>query len=123
MPLVVEEKSGGGGGDSAGTGGPAPSPSLDLNDNEDLPTELSDSSETHDEGTKLVFSLLFFNYCIFVLLLLLFLFIVIFSSSVFEHFCFSQRHFHSIYMGKNSRKQKRSRSKNQFKLKKKCKKN
>ncbi|XP_062288748.1 protein Aster-B-like isoform X1 [Scomber scombrus] len=26
------------------------SPSLDLNDNEDLPTELSDSSETHDEG-------------------------------------------------------------------------
>ncbi|XP_062869661.1 protein Aster-B isoform X3 [Trichomycterus rosablanca] len=27
-----------------------PSPSLDLNDNEDLPTELSDSSETHDEG-------------------------------------------------------------------------
>lgn len=50
MPLVVEEKSGV---DSAGTGGPAPSPSLDLNDNEDLPTELSDSSETHDEGTKL----------------------------------------------------------------------
>ncbi|XP_030009939.1 protein Aster-B-like isoform X11 [Sphaeramia orbicularis] len=28
----------------------APSPSLDLNENEDLPTELSDSSETHDEG-------------------------------------------------------------------------
>lgn len=28
----------------------APSPSPDLNDNEDLPTELSDSSETHDEG-------------------------------------------------------------------------
>ncbi|CAL1574035.1 unnamed protein product [Knipowitschia caucasica] len=27
-----------------------PPPSLDLNDNEDLPTELSDSSETHDEG-------------------------------------------------------------------------
>ncbi|XP_048857354.1 protein Aster-B-like isoform X6 [Brienomyrus brachyistius] len=27
----------------------APSPSLDFNDNEDLPTELSDSSETHDE--------------------------------------------------------------------------
>lgn len=50
MPLVVEEKSGV---DGAGTGGPAPSPSLDLNDNEDLPTELSDSSETHDEGTKL----------------------------------------------------------------------
>ncbi|KAI5099602.1 GRAM domain-containing protein 1B-like isoform X2, partial [Silurus meridionalis] len=29
---------------------PAPSPSLDFNDNEDLPTELSDSSETHDDG-------------------------------------------------------------------------
>ncbi|XP_072282701.1 protein Aster-B isoform X7 [Pyxicephalus adspersus] len=29
---------------------PVTSPSLDLNDNEDLPTELSDSSETHDEG-------------------------------------------------------------------------
>uniref|UniRef100_A0A8C2HHU7 GRAM domain containing 1Ba n=1 Tax=Cyprinus carpio TaxID=7962 RepID=A0A8C2HHU7_CYPCA len=29
---------------------PTPSPSLDFNDNEDLPTELSDSSETHDEG-------------------------------------------------------------------------
>ncbi|XP_036380191.1 protein Aster-B isoform X3 [Megalops cyprinoides] len=29
---------------------PAPSPSLDFNDNEDLPTELSDSSETHDEA-------------------------------------------------------------------------
>ncbi|XP_055004490.1 protein Aster-B-like isoform X2 [Boleophthalmus pectinirostris] len=27
-----------------------PLPTLDLNDNEDLPTELSDSSETHDEG-------------------------------------------------------------------------
>ncbi|KAG7282832.1 hypothetical protein CRUP_012221 [Coryphaenoides rupestris] len=30
-------------------GGPAPAPSLDFNDN-DIPTELSDSSETHDEG-------------------------------------------------------------------------
>ncbi|XP_051765345.1 protein Aster-B isoform X13 [Ctenopharyngodon idella] len=29
---------------------PAPPPSLDFNDNEDLPTELSDSSETHDEA-------------------------------------------------------------------------
>lgn len=29
---------------------PTPPPSLDFNDNEDLPTELSDSSETHDEG-------------------------------------------------------------------------
>ncbi|XP_054251486.1 protein Aster-B isoform X2 [Indicator indicator] len=30
--------------------GPVTSPSLDFNDNEDIPTELSDSSETHDEG-------------------------------------------------------------------------
>ncbi|KAM6370564.1 protein Aster-B isoform 13-T18 [Pluvialis apricaria] len=30
--------------------GPMNSPSLDFNDNEDIPTELSDSSETHDEG-------------------------------------------------------------------------
>ncbi|KAF4082294.1 hypothetical protein AMELA_G00149920 [Ameiurus melas] len=33
--------------------GPAPSPSLDFNDNDlptDLPTELSDSSDTHDDG-------------------------------------------------------------------------
>ncbi|XP_077094021.1 protein Aster-B, partial [Siphateles boraxobius] len=29
---------------------PVPSPSLDFNDNEDLPTELSDSSDTHDEA-------------------------------------------------------------------------
>ncbi|XP_057176627.1 protein Aster-B isoform X4 [Triplophysa rosa] len=29
---------------------PSPAPSLDFNDNEDLPTELSDSSETHDEA-------------------------------------------------------------------------
>ncbi|XP_076875413.1 protein Aster-B isoform X4 [Brachyhypopomus gauderio] len=29
---------------------PAPSDSIDFNDNEDVPTELSDSSETHDEG-------------------------------------------------------------------------
>ncbi|KAJ8368904.1 hypothetical protein SKAU_G00089320 [Synaphobranchus kaupii] len=29
---------------------PAPPPSLDFNDNEDIPTELSDSSETHDEA-------------------------------------------------------------------------
>lgn len=31
--------------------GPVNSPSLDFNDNEDIPTELSDSSDTHDEGT------------------------------------------------------------------------
>ncbi|XP_051971792.1 protein Aster-B-like [Xyrauchen texanus] len=30
-----------------------PSPSLDFNDNEDLPTELSDSSETHDEAGEI----------------------------------------------------------------------
>ncbi|TNN01600.1 hypothetical protein fugu_010982 [Takifugu bimaculatus] len=46
VPLVVEEKSS----DNSGPGGPVPSPSLDFNDNEDIPTELSDSSETHDEG-------------------------------------------------------------------------
>uniref|UniRef100_UPI003AABE78C protein Aster-B isoform X4 n=1 Tax=Centroberyx gerrardi TaxID=166262 RepID=UPI003AABE78C len=46
LPLVVEEKSN----ESSGPGGPVPSPSLDFNDNEDIPTELSDSSETHDEG-------------------------------------------------------------------------
>lgn len=46
MPLLVEERNN----DTSGPGGPVPSPSLDFNDNEDLPTELSDSSETHDEG-------------------------------------------------------------------------
>ncbi|XP_070399538.1 protein Aster-B isoform X2 [Nothobranchius furzeri] len=45
VPLVVEEQS-----ESSRPGGPVPSPSLDFNDNEDIPTELSDSSETHDEG-------------------------------------------------------------------------
>lgn len=48
VPLVVEEKNN----DNSGPGGPVPSPSLDFNDNEDIPTELSDSSETHDEGTE-----------------------------------------------------------------------
>ncbi|XP_065816705.1 protein Aster-B isoform X11 [Labrus bergylta] len=46
VPLLVVEKNN----DTSGPGGPVPSPSLDFNDNEDLPTELSDSSETHDEG-------------------------------------------------------------------------
>ena len=32
---------------------PVTSPSLDFNDNEDIPTELSDSSDTHDEGEPL----------------------------------------------------------------------
>lgn len=36
----------------ASVSAPSPAPSLDFNDNEDLPTELSDSSETHDEGTS-----------------------------------------------------------------------
>ena len=31
---------------------PVNSPSLDFNDNEDIPTELSDSSDTHDEGGR-----------------------------------------------------------------------
>ena len=39
--------------DTSRPGGPVPSPSLDFNDNEDIPTELSDSSETHDEGKLL----------------------------------------------------------------------
>uniref|UniRef100_A0A3P8YQL0 VASt domain-containing protein n=1 Tax=Esox lucius TaxID=8010 RepID=A0A3P8YQL0_ESOLU len=43
LPLVLEQ---GLGEDSV----LVPSPSLDFNDNEDIPTELSDSSETHDEG-------------------------------------------------------------------------
>ncbi|XP_056138979.1 protein Aster-B isoform X1 [Lampris incognitus] len=46
VPLVVVEKSN----ESSSPSGPVPSPSLDFNDNEDIPTELSDSSETHDEG-------------------------------------------------------------------------
>ncbi|XP_031716739.1 protein Aster-B isoform X11 [Anarrhichthys ocellatus] len=46
LPLLVEERNI----DTSGPGGPVPSPSLDFNDNEDIPTELSDSSETHDEG-------------------------------------------------------------------------
>lgn len=52
LPLLLEEKSD----DPSRPGGPAPSPSLDFNDNEDLPTELSDSSETHDEGDWLISS-------------------------------------------------------------------
>lgn len=45
IPLVVEDKD-----EPSEPGAPVPSPSLDFNDNEDIPTELSDSSETHDEG-------------------------------------------------------------------------
>lgn len=46
VPLLVEEKND----DTSRPGALVPSPSLDFNDNEDIPTELSDSSETHDEG-------------------------------------------------------------------------
>uniref|UniRef100_A0A3P8UND3 GRAM domain containing 1B n=1 Tax=Cynoglossus semilaevis TaxID=244447 RepID=A0A3P8UND3_CYNSE len=46
LPLLVEEKND----DTSRPGALVPSPSLDFNDNEDIPTELSDSSETHDEG-------------------------------------------------------------------------
>ncbi|KAK1900626.1 Protein Aster-B [Dissostichus eleginoides] len=46
LPLLVEERSI----DPSRPGAPVPSPSLDFNDNEDIPTEISDSSETHDEG-------------------------------------------------------------------------
>ncbi|XP_072309451.1 protein Aster-B isoform X9 [Eucyclogobius newberryi] len=45
LPLVVEDNN-----QPSEPGAPLSSPSLDFNDNEDLPTELSDSSETHDEG-------------------------------------------------------------------------
>ncbi|XP_041734533.1 protein Aster-B isoform X8 [Coregonus clupeaformis] len=44
LPLVLEQR-------LAEASGLVPSPSLDFNDNEDIPTELSDSSETHDEGS------------------------------------------------------------------------
>lgn len=42
---------------------PVSSPSLDFNDNEDLPTELSDSSDTHDEGGQGVGVWPFFAPC------------------------------------------------------------
>ncbi|XP_077104624.1 protein Aster-B isoform X5 [Siphateles boraxobius] len=48
LPLLVEERNS----EPPSPLGPAPSPSLDFNDNEDLPTDLSDSSETHDEGDE-----------------------------------------------------------------------
>uniref|UniRef100_A0A8K9Y1C2 GRAM domain containing 1Bb n=1 Tax=Oncorhynchus mykiss TaxID=8022 RepID=A0A8K9Y1C2_ONCMY len=43
LPLVLEQR-------LAEASGLVPSTSLDFNDNEDIPTELSDSSETHDEA-------------------------------------------------------------------------
>ncbi|XP_037395929.1 protein Aster-B isoform X10 [Pygocentrus nattereri] len=49
LPLLAEERNCEPGG---GQLGPVPSPSLDFNDNEDIPTELSDSSDTHDEEVE-----------------------------------------------------------------------
>ncbi|KAK0145952.1 GRAM domain-containing protein 1B [Merluccius polli] len=46
LPLAADVRCGP---DRGVPGGPVPLPSLDFNDN-DIPTELSDSSETHDEG-------------------------------------------------------------------------
>ncbi|XP_029537138.2 protein Aster-B isoform X2 [Oncorhynchus nerka] len=43
LPLVLEQR-------LAEASGLVPSTSLDFNDNEDIPTELSDSSETHDKA-------------------------------------------------------------------------
>eukprot|EP00063_Salmo_salar_P095376 XP_014070211.1 PREDICTED: GRAM domain-containing protein 1B-like isoform X10 [Salmo salar] len=43
LPLVLEQR-------LVEASGLVPSTSLDFNDNEDIPTELSDSSETHDEA-------------------------------------------------------------------------
>uniref|UniRef100_A0A8C7JGE3 GRAM domain containing 1Bb n=1 Tax=Oncorhynchus kisutch TaxID=8019 RepID=A0A8C7JGE3_ONCKI len=43
LPMVLEQR-------LAEASGLVPSTSLDFNDNEDIPTELSDSSETHDEA-------------------------------------------------------------------------
>ncbi|KAF4071953.1 hypothetical protein AMELA_G00268730 [Ameiurus melas] len=49
LPLLVDERSC----ESAeGQLGPVSSPSLDFNDNEDIPTELSDSSDTHDDEVE-----------------------------------------------------------------------
>ncbi|XP_065138971.1 protein Aster-B isoform X8 [Paramisgurnus dabryanus] len=48
LPLLAEE----GNCEPVGPLGPLPSPSLDFNDNEDIPTDLSDSSETNDEGLQ-----------------------------------------------------------------------
>ncbi|XP_066541066.1 protein Aster-B isoform X1 [Hoplias malabaricus] len=47
LPLLAEERD-----CEGGPLGPVPSPSLDFNDNEDIPTELSDSSDTHDEEAE-----------------------------------------------------------------------
>ncbi|CAM4576557.1 unnamed protein product [Leuciscus chuanchicus] len=48
LPLLAEERNS----EPSSLLGPVPSPSLDFNDNEDIPTDLSDSSETHDEGDE-----------------------------------------------------------------------
>ncbi|XP_056333777.1 protein Aster-B isoform X5 [Danio aesculapii] len=48
LPLLAEERNS----EPASPVGSVPPPALDFNDNEDIPTELSDSSETHDEGDE-----------------------------------------------------------------------
>ncbi|XP_076850758.1 protein Aster-B-like [Brachyhypopomus gauderio] len=49
LPLLVEDRKCESAGDQLGA---VPSPSLDFNDNEDIPTELSDSSDTEDEEAE-----------------------------------------------------------------------
>ncbi|XP_073785796.1 protein Aster-B isoform X18 [Danio rerio] len=48
LPLLAEERNS----EPASPVGSVLPPALDFNDNEDIPTELSDSSETHDEGDE-----------------------------------------------------------------------
>ncbi|XP_067245738.1 protein Aster-B isoform X5 [Chanodichthys erythropterus] len=48
LPLLAEERNS----EPASPLDPVPPPALDFNDNEDIPTDLSDSSETHDEGDE-----------------------------------------------------------------------
>ncbi|XP_043120459.1 protein Aster-B isoform X21 [Puntigrus tetrazona] len=48
LPLLAEERNS----EPASPLDPVPAPALDFNDNEDIPTDLSDSSETDDEGDE-----------------------------------------------------------------------
>ncbi|TRY94211.1 hypothetical protein DNTS_027596 [Danionella cerebrum] len=48
LPLLAEERNS----EPASPVDTVPPPTLDFNDNEDIPTDLSDSSETHDEGDE-----------------------------------------------------------------------
>uniref|UniRef100_A0A672STE2 GRAM domain containing 1B n=1 Tax=Sinocyclocheilus grahami TaxID=75366 RepID=A0A672STE2_SINGR len=48
LPLLAEERNS----EPASPLDPVPPPALDFNDNEDIPTDLSDSSETDDEGDE-----------------------------------------------------------------------